>query len=652
MCCLVIDFETYYDRTYSLSKLSTPEYVHDARFEVIGLAVRHPDGRLAFHRDAKAALADLQVEYGPHLRDVTVLYHNSYFDDYIMHHHYGISVKRFIDTKQLAYHVHGKRTRNGGVCEGENAGLAALAERYELPVQKGDLGFMLGIRNPSPMQWAELERYALKDVEITHQLFLRLLPQLRRAIFELNIAQHTTELFTRRGIRVDLEGLEELRDRVLTDVSEWFAQAGVTAEQVSKNGHFAELLEQALTRTNRKLPMKQGKRGPIPATAKTDPAMQQLLEDDDPAVAALAGARVGKRSSDQMMARLEKMAAIAKATGGEVPPMLHYYGAHTGRWSGGGGLNLQNMGRSGIGRKIRQLLVPRPGHKFVIGDAAQIEARVIAWSAGQTDLVAAFVEGRDIYSEFASSVFGQDVHKPKHDAPDAARLTALRHVGKTATLGLGFGLGALKFCNNLQADPLSAPLFDDGTLTPARCRGIQKQWRGRYPAIPEYWREIEEAFTFAVYGQSSQQGVRFEKTGDGTVMIILPSTRALRYPNARLEEQDRTIEYLDDQGQIATYQPQGKSILYGNGTGLYGGKLAENITQAIARDIIAESILRLEERGRRVLLTVHDEIILEVPTGEADAAKADLLEELTRVPDWGAGLPLAAEAAVADRYDK
>ena len=337
-----------------------------------------------------------------------------------------------------------------------------------------------------------------------------------------------------------------------------------------------------------------------------------------------------------------------------MPVYLLYCGGHTGRFSGGQGLNLQNLGRSGDGLRIRNLLKPAPGCRFVVADFAQIEARGLAWLAGERSLLDAFAKGRDVYCEFASSVFGETVRKPTatDDQETAERMKQRRQIGKQAILGLGFGMGGKRFLEELQSDPLAAGLFASADLTPSRVRGIVDAYRERYPCIKVLWATCESRFGDAILERAHEEtGIGFLKEGEA-VLVRLPSGRALRYPDARLESKPRDVSYLDEDGSEAVYRPEGDSVVFGRDTGLYGGKIVENIVQATARDVLVEAILRLEAAGYRVVLHVHDEVVVEVPEEEAQAALEAITRIMEEVPDWLEGCPLDSEVDVADRYGK
>lgn len=646
---LVLDLESYFDNDYSLRKLTIPEYVRDPRFHAHGIAIVRPDGRTEFAPDVPAALDALRSTYGAELEKTTVVCHNAYFDLYTLSYRFGLRPRYFVDTMLLSYHVHGRKERGTG----QSASLGALAALHELEA-KGDLEFMRGVRFPTVQQLAQLSDYAIKDAGITTTLAEQLLPLITRPEVELPILMHTVRSFTCGGVHVNVPGIVDIETTIRSETETTLQAATTSSEAISSNTEFNSLLANALARSGRQLPLKPGTRGPIPATAKKDKAMQDLLNDDDPVVAALANARVGLKGQDQKLARLRTLRAITSATGGILPVHLLYYGSHTGRFAGGGGFNIQNLGREGLGLRIRQLLVPRPGHVFVVGDFSQIEARVTAWLAGQKDMLEAFNQKRDLYAEFASQTFNCEVRKPRESDPAELRqrLGALRQVGKQAVLGLGFGMGALKFYNTLTADGSIAPLFARGELSPLICRDLVRNYRSTYSSIPCLWRNLEDAARQVVNGISSDAGMlRFERD-ENVVKIWLPSGRALRYADMRTSTALREIKYLDEQGEEAAFTPEGEGLVYGKETPIYGGKLCENVVQAVARDLLVEAVLRLEAQGHKVVFHVHDEIVVETPAACGEDARIAVEREMRFVPDWAIGCPVDCEVQVCQRYGK
>ena len=647
---LTLDLESYYDSDFSLRKMTIPQYVNDPRFYLHGIAIRHPNGSCVFERDVGAALAQLQQIYGANLERVTVLVHNGHFDLYVLAKNFGIIPPYTVDTLQLSHALLGRKGEGG-----QSAKLADLATLLGLPA-KGDITWMSGVRYFDGRQTIELAEYAKHDVNLTYQTCGILLPQLSRPEVELPIAAHTLRLFHERGLTVDVAGIANLIAAIKADAQQWFDAAGITAEQASSRKDFNEILAKVLARTDRLLPMKQGKNGEIPATSKKDEAMQALLEDGDEIVAALARARLARGSESQQIARLETLKCIAEATGGTLPIYLLYHGAGTGRFAGGGKLNLQNLPKEGLGSKIRELITAPLGYVLVPVDLAQIECRITAWLAGEKVLLKAFADGADLYSREASVIFGCEVRKPdkKRDTEEqAAKLGRLRAVGKSEVLGLGFSMGSLRFMNGLRADPNTAPLFDSGLLSPLRCREIVDRFRSEFSSIPALWKECENAFrriarqggTDWIYELKLQQV-------DDRVELRLPSGRTLRYPRLRLETTTKEVQYLNRDGEETSFTSTGETLVYGDNISLFGGKIVENIAQAIARDILVEAILRLEKRGIQIALHIHDEIIALCREEDGERVKAILIEELTRPIPWALGLPLGAEGGIARNLAK
>lgn len=637
---IVLDFESYYDQDLSLRKLPVPVYVNDPRFHLHGVAIRNAEGVISFETDVPAALADLQVKYGGNLERATIVVHNGHFDLYVLAMRFGIFPSYTIDTLQLSHALYGRKGEGG-----QSGKLADLATLMELP-SKGDISWLSGERTLNGRQAMELSDYAKHDVELTYQIALRLLPQLSNPSIELPLAAHTLRLHHESRLRIDLVGVEALIEDIKGDASRFFEKAGVTPHQASSRTEFNQILEKALSRTGRKLPLKNGKNGQIPATAKTDEEMQALVDDDDGVVAALAQARLARGSEAQQVAKLQMLHRIGTATGGILPVHLVYHGAGTGRFAGGGRFNIQNLPKQGRASKIRSLIQAPPGHQLVKVDLAQIECRVTAWLAGEVSLLRAFVDGTDVYSREASAVFGREVRKPiKSDAPAEAELfDSLRQTGKQEVLGLGFQMGALKFMNTLRKDPKTAPLFDSDMLTAHKCRQIVDRFRGAFTYIVRLWGIADKAFrSVAQHGGSAWINSIFVQQVGDRVEVRLPSGRLLRYPRLRLERSPSTITYLNQQGEQCAFTQNGSHLVYGDNIRIYGGKIVENLAQAIARDILVGAVLRLTRRGVEIAAHVHDEIIALCRTEDADEVLRMVREEMERPPEWASGLTLAAD---------
>jgi DNA polymerase I-like protein with 3'-5' exonuclease and polymerase domains len=645
----VIELKTYSEGSFDISTMTIPEYVGDPRFRIHGVAVRWADGRTEFRTDVEELMRQLRGLYGADLAGTNLVCHHAHFGLYVLARKFDLHPRHFIDTRLLALQVHGC----GEAAGDDSVSLTSLAERY-LFDREGDMEFLSAVRQPNGMQIGNLRSNAIRDAEFIHVLFAALLPQVENRKTELAIQMHTVRLFTERGVNVDVDGIADLEVEIAARSRSAKNVRGLPPDALANTARFIAELEKQLRRTGRSLPVKAGKRGTIPAISNKDPEMQALLIDSDPKVKQLAELWIAQKSDYQAAGVLKTLRSLTTVTGGVLPVHLDYCGAHTGRFSGGGGFNIQNLGRNGVGGQIRGLLRPRPGHVFLVGDFSQVEARITARYAGEEDLVQAYQDGRDVYSEFASEVFGRVVRKPTgdDDAETRQMLSALRQVGKAAVLGLGFGMGALKFLNQLRGQQEISRLFQTGQLTPRRCKEIVDAFRTNYANIPAFWDSLDSAARAAIDGRETElNGLRFTHSG-GDVRIVLPSGRSLKYRDLRLEESNRAIACLNSDGKLDQFTPGGPSLVYENMCWIYGGKFAENIAQATARDLLVDLILRLEDQGIRVIFHVHDEVISEVAETDAASLESVMLAQMRQVPPWAAGWPIDAEVRIAERYGK
>nr|DAX02264.1 MAG TPA: DNA polymerase I [Caudoviricetes sp.] len=301
--------------------------------------------------------------------------------------------------------------------------------------------------------------------------------------------------------------------------------------------------------------------------------------------------------------------------------------------SGGDGTNPQNLPRGGA---LREAICPPEGYTLVACDSSQIEARTLAWFAGQTDLIKAFANGEDIYSKFASSVYGKPINK--HEHPEE------RHVGKTCILGLGYGTGAAKLQHAL------ANGFIKVNLPAAECERIVKLYRSQYDTIPRLWKDCQNAITNMFNGYSSTVGVAVQLPVSGADhTITLPNGMKLRYPDLQCETNERGF---------AEYTYQKKRFR----AKLYGGSLTENLIQSLARIIVAYQMCKIKQeldktckakadgKIRRVVHMVHDEVIVVVPDEEAQEVKHMMETIMSTPPKWAPTLPVSCEAGLGKTY--
>lgn len=641
---VVLDIETYYDRAYSLKKLDIVTYTLDPRFRLHGIAVHYPDGHSEFHTDARALISDLRRAYGEQLERAVVVFHNAYFDYFVLYERFGLMTRHIVDTMLLSRLLHGAV---------EDHDLEDVAARYDLPA-KGDLEFMAGVVAPNADELERLRTYALNDVRITAALADHLIPLASALPIELWAADHAVRMFVERPLPVDGAQVKAAQKAFEASIANTVSASGLDEKTIRSTKAFPAALRAALARTGRNLPTKPGKKGALPAISKKDRAQALLLSDPDPVVRALMAAKVAVASAANSRARLSSLGAMAARAAGGKGHFLHsYHRAVTGRYAGKGGFNIQNMKHPGsdasaadVAACIRRAIGAPEDNVLVSADASQIEARVLAYLAGQRDLHDAFACGRDIYSEFASEQLRREVRKPgPQDAPEqAAALRTSRQIGKQAILGLGYGMGADKFINELRSKPEVADLFDAGSLNDATCAAVVYGYRDRYPHIRQFWRDCEDAVRSAMLGVPAEVSRMFFHVQGGVLRIRLLSGRELVYPGIREQAPTyTTTNYTDRHGVKRSVVDDHPGIIYGSGFKLYGGKIVENIVQGTGRDLLVDVMFRLESAGFLVVHHCHDSVTVAVPESQDEEVRKELMDAWRAVPGWAAGLVLDAE---------
>ena len=656
---VVIDFETYFDEEYTLSNMSQWAYIKDPRFEIIGCgfyfhAHDHKQAKGFYWADALTRQFEfLQSMYGNDLNGITVVVQNGHFDCLVLQEVYGILPMHCVDIMHLDAHIDSRRSHR----------LKDMAKRFKLEA-KGDTAQFKGLRASDMTldQRAAMVEYCELDCELEKQLFEVLMPYMTCEEIELPTAWHTTQLYLNPQFAFDFELANELLEQMKTYIVTSCELVNMDRKDVSGNLSFVTVLKAALDEIGEEVPTKKHKRpgkkmtallgapGIGPALSKEDDGMKWMLAHTNDRVRLLVEARTAVKSWNTHILRIEKMIEIAASADGLLPVPLAYYGAHTGRAQGRGGINLCNLGgrgRAGSGNhpligRVRSLLRAGRGRKMCIADSAQIEARLLAWIAGCTQLVQGFANGEDIYSDFATGIYDSVVRKPVESDPDPISkvLSIRRGFGKDTILGAGYGMGPDKFHSRCLQNAALRPMFDDGTYD---IRFIQKciyGYRKQYKEIPAFWKTVEKMFQIVTKWPCERFGFAIPgTTGDilsmwndnGTVCIQLPSGRVLYYRHASVNRD----------GQI-TWE-------HGH---LWGGSLTENIVQAIARDLLVWWIMKLERIGIHVVHHVYDEVIAVVPENEADDTLETMLGVLRTAPAWASTVPLDAEGMISDVYTK
>lgn len=622
MDIVTIDFETYYDKDFSLSKITTESYVRSPEFEVIGVGIKINNYPTDWYSGDNVGKFLNSLDY----RDKAILCHHTAFDGAILAWNFGVKPKLWLDTLSMARPLHNMTV--GG-------SLKALANYYGIG-QKGDEVInAIGKRREdfTPQELAKYGEYCINDVELTYQLFKKLSKAF--PISELMIIDQTLRMYTEPSIELDagmlLVHLNEVKIKkknLLDDMG----LTGISDETLTKtlmsNQIFAKYLQNLGIEPPIKTSPRTGKQAY--AFSKTDREFLNLLEHPDERVQTAVSARLGVKSTIEET-RTEALLGVAKR--GRLPILLNYYGAHTGRFSGGDKLNLQNLPARG-NNSIRRALKALNGYKIIACDSAQIEARMVAYISGQEDLVQAFRDGRDVYSEFASEIYGRKITKAD---------TVERFVGKTCILGLGYGLGAEKFQRTLEIGQGGVSV----KMSLDEADKIVRLYRTKYFKIPQLWNLCGRALNGIVSGGTGEITPLLPYDNEG---IVLPNKLRIRYPALRMS--DNGFAYIGDARQ---YRKAVKDrVMTGateeiSWTKIYGGKVTENCVQALARIVVSEQMAVIGQHYH-VAFQVHDEIIITAPATEATAAEKLIVQVMSTPPTWASDLPVACESGVADNY--
>ena len=605
MKILTVDMETYYSKTYSLSKMTTEEYIRSPEFEVIGVAVSVDDAEPRWFSGTLANTRTFlnQFDWG----NSVAIAHNAVFDMAILSWVFDIKPKRIADTLSMARAIHG--TEVGG-------SLAALAEHYGLEAKGTEVLNALGKRRLdfTPEELDAYGEYCKKDVRITYKLFQHLMVE-GFPVSELQLVDLTVRMFTEPTLEVDSPLLEAHLIGVKQKKEALLSEARVDKEDLMSNPKFAELLVMCNVVPPMKISPTTGKE--TYAFAKTDEAFIALQEHPDILVQALVAARLGTKSTLEET-RTQRFIDIASR--GKIPIPLKYYAAHTGRWGGSDSLNMQNLPRGSV---LKNAIMAPEGHVVVDCDSSQIEARMLAWWAEQEDLVAAFARNEDVYKIMASSIYS----KPEVEIDKDERF-----VGKMTILGSGYGMGHAKFRMQLKNFGVE--------LEEAECARIIRVYRSTYPMIPELWAQAQEALAAMLNDQTAPLGRAGAVVVEGRKGIRLPNGLYIKYPNLRWVKDD------NGKREMVYDTKKGRSVI---ATRIYGGKVVENLCQSLARIIIGEQLLRVSKKYK-VAMTVHDAVAAVVPESEGDNA-LEYVELCMRIrPTWAPDLPLNCEGGVDKRY--
>jgi DNA polymerase len=623
---LTLDFETFYDKEYSLRKMTPAEYILDARYETICCAVQIDDGPVEFVDGPD--FREWLDGFNP--RDCITLTFNSLFDNCILAWRYGFVPARMVDGLGMARALLGHKL--------PSLSLEKVSE-YLGTGQKGStIKTVLGMHRADIIAaglWPAFQQYAMSDVRLTRANFDILAPQFPKA--EFRIMDLVLRCAVEPVFEADIPMLEQHLADIIAEKDAQMAAVGLSRTEEGRpppelmsTTAFAELLEAAGVTVETKITATGNE---IPALAKSDDFMAELLDHPDPYVQTLAAARLGAKSTleESRARRLLAIAGLPWPNGKPLLPIpLRYAGAHTQRLSGDWKINMQNMpaGRGGKTNKLRQSLRAPPGHKVIVADLGQIEARLTAWFCRATDMLRVFAENKadktkpDPYCVLATAIFGFVVTKANE---------LERFVGKAGVLGLGFGLGADNFYIKTGAAARNQGLEMGDVWTQALALKTVNTYRRVNRPIPVMWEVLEQMLKHPWRGLSATTTLGPVEIGEGFVRG--PGGLEMRY----------CPEPADQYGEIF--------YRYGNRLKkTYGAAFLENIIQFLARIVQMNAALRLDSLGYRMRHTVHDELIFVVPDAEVEHARAVIHTEMIRPPSWAPDIPLTADIGVGQTY--
>ena len=668
---LTVDAETRWsskptdwcEDSFTLSKMTTESYIRDKKFKAFGVCIHEygTDKHTQWYKHEELPRIFSCYDW----TKTAVLAHNAMFDIGIMSMIYGINPCFIFDSLSMARALRGVEVGNS---------LAKLAEEFELPPKGRAVHSTDGLYELTPEIEAELLDYCKHDVFLCEEVFTRLLTGLHGGgriapaypSKELRLIDMTIRVFTEPQLVLGVPMLGEARDEENEKLQVALERCGVSESELASNDQFALVLERMgqLPPTKKKRPTI---KTPNPvglnfAFAKNDAHFQQMLNGDNEDVALLCEARLRVKST---LERTRAQRFIDIASRGTMPVPLAYYGAETGRWQAakGGSINFQNMKR---GSFLRKAVMAPDGYVIGVMDLSQIEPRVIAWLAGYDVMLEIFRAGGDPYATFGAIMFSIP-------GLNAADHPLLRQSAKSAMLGASYQLGWAAFSAQLLVGFLGAPpkrytkeeARQLGVTSAAVKKFIENKWhmekmmeiartctdeellihclaakaiiekyRATAEPVVEFWGFLQERLVASLIG-----GEEYEYKGVLTFKkeeIVLVNGMSLKYPNIEIRKDERgRSEYwygLGDKKQK-----------------LYAGRLANNVTQALARIVMSDGMLRIAKK-RRVVGSVHDEALTLLPEATAVPDLAWMKEQMVMEPKWMPGIPLNAGGGFHKRY--
>lgn len=596
MQTITLDFETYFDKQYSLKKLATYEYIRDPRFKVHGVGIKIDDQPTEWWtNEIEGKLKAIDWA------NTCLIGHNLYFDATILFEHYGIVPARRLDTLSIAKAL----LPAGESCSLDNvATILGLGHKIA-----GTLKATEGVYDLDPDLLARLGTYCIQDVELTREIFLKLSPHIPPD--ELDLIDMTLRMATAPRLHVDLDMALQAEQEAIDERAATIKASGYSEKILSSNKQFSQLLADLGIEPPTKISKATGEE--TEAFGKSDPEFIELM-GAHPEHQALWEGRLAAKSTIKMT-RAKRWVYLASQGSKTMPMPLNYYGAHTGRWSGMDKLNVQNLPRGGA---LRKAIHAPKGHVVVVADSSQIEMRINAWFAGQDRTIERFKDpDYDPYREYGAIRFG---------CTEAELSKDLRQFSKAVVLGCGYGMGPSKFKHFCASGPLGIPPM---YITSDEAAAAVYGWRNLNAGIVGMWRKLDDLISTMLIQDAD---IEFQCLRIQHERIQLPNGLWLDYSDLRATE---------------------SGWLYGKNSSLWGGTLDENIIQALARIVIGEQMLQIDRLDDvQVVGCTHDEIISVCPEEIAEDVYNECVRIMSIPPVWAEGLPLSADGGWARNYSK
>ena len=598
---VVLDFETFFSDDYTLSKQTTESYIRDPRFQAHGAAIKWGKDFPAKWYDERFLREVLRNE---DWSDTCIVAHHAHFDGLILTRHYGVHPALWGCTLSMARLLIGNHL---------SVSLESVRRHFNMPAKLTPYHLFKGKHweDLSEQDHTQIAEGCCDEAESIWTIFGLLARQFPQE--EYAVVDATIRMFTHPVLLADARLLGEI----------WQAEARAKAQRAAALGIDPALLQSAeqfkklLEAEGVEIQYKNGKNHQIPCFAKNDEFMQQLLEDEDERIKALAEARLAAKST-LLQTRAETLGFMASR--GPLCVYLRMYGAHTTRWSGGDKTNFQNLKKPDpdfLAQEkvnLREAILAPPGWELVKPDSAQIECRLLNWMAGQSDVLDRFRNGEDPYVNVASHFYGYPVNRKEHPVE--------RQVGKVLELQAGYGSGAAKIAHTLRTKARIV-------LTPEEALRARDAYRDTHPAVVDMWKQGNRMISRLAGGPPLDWGPCHIKDG----RLYLPNGCPLIYETL---EYHRDEDTGDEFWRVKTRHGWSK---------LYGAKLVENVIQALARVVISRALIRIARLGYRIVNMEHDSLWILIPAedGQRDQHVHNVRQEMIRVPEWAPDLPLDCE---------